>query len=68
MELANESNRVAILMAHGQLICDFDKLKLDEESRQLSELIVENERREQSRQDLKVCVKFTAISYLKMPF
>ena len=46
-----------LTLIHEQLVRDFDKLKLDEadKSHKLHELLVANERREQARQDLKVC-------------
>ena len=55
----DDSQKVLIL-THELLIRDFDKLKLDEveKSRKLDELLVANQRRVQSRQDLKVCAHY----------
>lgn len=46
-----------LTLIHEQLVRDYERLKQDEadKSQKLQELLTANERREQARQDLKVC-------------
>ena len=48
-----------LTLIHEQLVRDYDRLKQEEsdKSNKLHELLSANERREQARQDLKVCNK-----------